>query len=88
MIGDGIYYKAIQFIDVVGVFQNPSQVAQFTDISGNSLYSDDARYPISRAMRDDIEGIIIKDRIAIQSQAPSDVINDATDTLDAGEIRA
>ena len=88
LIGDGIYYKAIQFIDVVGVFQNPSQVAQFTDISGNSLYSDDARYPISRAMRDDIEGIIIKDRIAIQSQAPSDVINDATDTLDAGEIRA
>ncbi len=38
-------------------------------------------------MRDDIENIIIKERIAPQSQLPSDVVNDGTDTLDAGETR-
>ena len=82
LISNSIYHKPIQFIDVIGVFQNPTQVAQFTDIAGNSLYSDDGRYPISRAMRDDIENIIIKERIAPQSQVVSDVINDGTDMLD------
>ena len=80
-------HKGIQYIDTIGVFQNPAQVAMFTDENGDSLYSDDARYPISRAMRDDLENIIIKERIAPQSQVVSDVINDGTDTLDAGEAR-
>ncbi len=84
---NSIYHKPIQFIDLIGVFQNPTQVAMFVDENGDSLYSDDGRYPISRAMRDDIENIIIKERIAPQSSVPSDVINDGTDTLDAGEAR-
>jgi len=87
LISNSLYHKPIQFIDVIGVFQNPTQVAQFIDEEGSSLYSDDKRYPISRAMRDDIENLIIKERIAQQSQAPSDVVNDGTDTLDAGEAR-
>ena len=87
LISNSIYHKPIQFIDVIGVFQNPTQVAQFKDSGGNSLYSDDGNYPVSRAMRDDLENIIIKERIARQSQAPSDVVNDGTDTLDAGEAR-
>jgi len=81
------YHKGVQYIDVEGVFQNPTQVAQFVDVDGNSLYSDDGRYPISRAMRDDLENLIIKERIAPQSAVPSDVVNDGTDTLDAGEAR-
>jgi hypothetical protein len=88
LISNSIYHKPIQFIDVIGVFQNPSQVAQFTDVDGNSLYSDNGRYPISRAMRDDLENIIIKERLAQQSQVPSDVVNDGTDTLDASELRS
>jgi len=88
LISNSLYHKPIQFIDVIGVFQNPTQVAMFTDVDGNSLYSDNGRYPISRAMRDDLENIIIKERIAPQSGVPSDVINDGTDTLDAGEGRA
>jgi len=87
LISNSIYHKPIQYIDVIGVFQNPTQVAQFNDSNGDSLYSDDGRYPISRAMRDDLENIIIKERIAPQSQAASDVVNDGTDTLDAGEAR-
>jgi len=87
LISNSLYHKPIQYIDVIGVFQNPTQVAQFKDSAGNSLYSDDGNYPISRAMRDDIENLIIKERIAPQAQAPSDVVNDGTDTLDAGEAR-
>jgi len=87
LISNSIYHKPIQFIDIIGVFQNPTQVAMFTDSNGDSLYSDDGRYPISRAMRDALEGIIIKERIAPQSQAPSDVVNDGTDTTDPAEAR-
>ena len=87
LISNSVYHKPIQYIDIIGVFQNPSQVAQFKDVDGNSLYSDDGNYPISRAMRDDIENLIIKERIAPQAQAPSDVVNDGTDTLDGGELR-
>jgi hypothetical protein len=87
LISNSLYHKPIQYIDVIGVFQNPTQVALYKDNAGNSLYSDDGNYPISRAMRDDIENLIIKERIAPQSQAPSDVVNDGTDTLDAGEAR-
>ena len=87
LISNSIYHKPIQFIDGIGVFQNPSQVAMFTDSNGDSLYSDNGRYPISRAMRDNIESLIIKERIAPQSAVPSDVVNDGTDTLDAGEAR-
>ena len=87
LISNSLYHKSINFIDVVGVFQNPTQVAMFKDSNGDSFYSDQSRYPISRAMRDDIENIIIKERIAPQSQAPSDTVNDGTDTLDAGEVR-
>ena len=87
LISNSVYHKAIQYIDIVGVFQNPTQVAMFKDSNGDSLYSDDARYPISRAIMGDIENIIIRERIAKQASAPSDVINDGTDTLDAGETR-
>jgi len=88
LISNSIYHKPIQFIDGIGVFQNPTQVAMFKDQNGDSLYSDDGRYPISMAMRNALEEMIIKGRIAPQSAVPSDVVNDSTDTLDAGEARA
>jgi hypothetical protein len=85
LISNSIYHKPIQYIDVIGVFQNPTQVAMFKDENGDSLYSDDGRYPVSLAMRNDIENSIIAERMAPEAQAPSDVVNDGTDTLDAGE---
>lgn len=85
LISNSLYHKPIQFIDVVGVFQNPTQVAMFKDSNGDSLYSDDGRYPISMAMRNILEEMIIKGRLAPQSAVASDVVNDATDSTDAGE---
>ncbi len=87
LISGDKYHKGVQFIDVEGVFQNPAQVALFVDSNGDSLYSDTGRYPVSRSMKDDIEEIIISKRLAPQAEVPSDIINDGTDTLDAGEAR-
>lgn len=74
----GAYHKGVQFIDVAGVFENPSQVAKFLDVNNNSLYSDDARYPITRALKDDIVNLILREKFGIQANAPSDNVNDGT----------
>lgn len=76
----GAFHKGVQFIDVVGVFQNPSQVSIFMDSSGDSLYSDDKKYPISRSLRGDIEKYILREKLGIQIKAPSDKVNDGDDT--------
>jgi len=77
----GAYHKGVQFIDVVGVFQNPSQVALFKDSAGDSYYSDDKRYPISRSMKKDIENIILKEKLGLEVQASTDKINDGDNTI-------
>lgn len=74
----GKYHKAVQFIDVIGVFENPTQVAKFKDENGNSRYSDDGRYPVSRTLADDIQNVILKEKFAIKATAPSDKVNDGT----------
>lgn len=77
----GAYHKGVQFISVTGVFDNPTQVARFTDVAGNSLYSDTGRYPVSRTMADDIENLIIKEKFGIKLSAPGDKVNDGTNIL-------
>lgn len=76
----GAFHKAVQFIDVIGVFQNPSQVATFLDTNGDSLYADDKTYPISRSMKEDLE-TIIKQKLLPNAQAPTDKMNDADNTI-------
>ena len=68
----------MQFIDVIGVFENQSQVAKFKDSNGYSLYSDDGRYPVSRTLADDIQSVILKEKFAVKASAPSDKVNDGT----------
>ena len=77
----GAYHKAVQYIDIRGVFQNPEQVAIFKDSAGSSLSFQDESYPISRNMRSTIEGIILKERLGIKAQAPSDKVNDGEENV-------
>lgn len=77
----GAFHKTTQFIEVEGVFQNPAQVAIFKDVSGSSLLFPDQAYPISRSMRRDIENIILKERLGIEAQAPSDKLNDGEENV-------
>jgi len=77
----GAYHKAVQFIEARGVFQNPEQAAKFADVNGSSLSFPDESYPISRNMRSTIEGIILKERLGIKAQAPSDKVNDGEENV-------
>jgi hypothetical protein len=79
----GAYHKGVQYIDVQGVFQNPAQVAIFLNSSGSALTFDEQPYPISRSMKEDIENIILKEKLGIQANAPSDPVNDGTHSLNA-----
>ncbi len=76
----GAFHKAVQFIDVVGVFQNPAQVATFLDSNGDSLYADDKTYPVSRSLKEDIQEIV-KKKIVAPAQAPTDKINDGDSSI-------
>jgi hypothetical protein len=77
----GLIHKGIQFIDVIGVFENPSQVARFKDSNGNSLYSDSGRYPVSRTLADDIQNVIFKEKFGIKVNIPPDIQNDGTQKI-------
>lgn len=77
----GAYHKAVQFIEVNGVFQNPEQAAKFADVSGSSLSFPDKAYPISRSMRTMIESIILKERLGIKAQAQEDKVNDGEENI-------
>ena len=77
----GAYHKAVQYIEVRGVFENPEQAAKFADVSGSSLSFPDKAYPISRAMRKDIENIIRREKLGIAAQAPSDKLNDGEENV-------
>jgi hypothetical protein len=77
----GAYHKTVQYIDVEGVFQNPSHVAIFLDSSGSSLTFGDENYPISRSMKRDIENIVLKEKLGIKAQAPSDNVNDGEENV-------
>lgn len=82
IISNSDIHKAVQYIDVGGVFQNPSQVAEFLDSNGDSLYSDDARYPISRSMVDDLHNIILQEKFKLIAQQRVDEIDDGEHNLE------
>ena len=77
----GAYHKAVQFIEVNGVFQNPEQAAKFADVAGSSLSFPDEAYPISRSMRTMIESVILKERLGIKAQAQEDKVNDGEENI-------
>lgn len=69
-------------IDIEAVFENPSDVAVFSDINGNSLYSDSTtEYPISRKMEIDIQEIIYNKYVRQSADSGTDKINDSNEDL-------
>lgn len=87
-----LLYKAVKYIDLYAVFERPTKVFEFcnsyyNDTVGDVLYdanypySDNSSFPISADMIDDIEGIIIRNKLKIESTQPIDTINDSADTI-------
>lgn len=84
-------YKGLKYIDLYAVFERPSKVFEFKNsyystnqnnilYDENLPYTDDSNYPVILDMIDDLEQIIIKNKLRIESSQPIDDINDASDT--------
>ena len=61
-----------QYIDVVGVFEDPIRAGKIFD----SNYNDDSIYPISESMIDDIENIIYSSNFRLTVNQPNDKTED------------
>jgi len=74
--------KAIKYIDLYAVFERPTKYFDFmnANYSPNPAFSHDSDYPVMLDMIDDIEQIIIKNKLKIESTQPIDDINDSSDT--------
>lgn len=74
--------KRIKRLALTGIFEDPSEVANFNYVNGDPCWTRDSKYPISKKMASDIVNIILKEKIGIEIQMPTDEINDAS-----GEVR-
>lgn len=74
----GTYSEGVKYIAVRGVFENPTEVAQFKDSDGESFYSDDDQYPVSSTLVGAIEEMVVKMLIQTKVQAEQDNVNDGT----------
>ena len=72
-------HKFIDTINIKGVFENPSDVAPFTNCAtGNSCYSSDDTYPIKAWMYTYIVGQVIN-MFVQKYNLPTDIMNDGQD---------
>jgi hypothetical protein len=73
-------FKGIKYVDLHAVFSRPTDVYSFLNTNYSGTYTNDSDYPISLDMIDDIEQIIIKNKLRIEATQPIDDINDSSDT--------
>lgn len=75
-----LLFKGIKYIDLYGVFERPTKVNEFLNDNYNGSYDNNSPYPITMDMIDEIENIVIKNKLRIESSQPIDDINDSSDT--------
>jgi len=82
-IKDGYLYvlndETTQVLSVSGIFENPSEVAEFCS-DGGTCYTDDDKYPVTMSMANNIASMILKDRLGIVRQVEPDETNNAQQT--------
>jgi len=69
--------NGIKYIDIQGVFEDPSEVANFKDCDGKVCYSDDDTYPVNMWMEDYIKSALIEEYFKVTLRATKDTANDA-----------
>jgi len=75
-----LYLTNTKFIDKIslsGVFEDPTEVLEFNTCEGKPCFTWDSPYPITPNMAKLITDIVIKERLSIVLQAPTDEANDA-----------
>jgi len=72
--------KGLKYVDLYAVFERPTKVFDFMNTNYTGTFTNDSDYPITFDMVDDIESIVIKNKLKIESTQPIDDINDSSDT--------
>ena len=73
-----IKYKALKYINIQGVFEDPEEVGTFTDCTGVACYTDDSTYPINRWMVEYMKAQIVENNMKLILTIPTDESNDAS----------
>lgn len=78
--------KFIKYINVAGVFENPTDVTPFTNCGGSSCFSGDSEYPANNWMIPTIQEMVINKFIG-SLQMPKDTTNDGSDTQITQQVK-
>ena len=79
LVSNNDKHKFIDYINIRGVFENPSDIIPFTNCStGTSCYSSDDKYPLKSWMFSYIEDIIVNKYLPTYN-IPTDISNDGVD---------
>lgn len=69
--------KLIEYINIRGVFEDPTQVRHFTSCTGTSCYTDDDRFPLNRWLYDYLKSKVVSSNITMELMNSSDTSNDS-----------
>ena len=77
--------KFLEYINIRGVFEDPTEVRRFTTCSGTACFSDNDRFPINRWLYDYLKNQVVGDNLIIkQMNSGEDKSNDADFNLPGG----
>jgi hypothetical protein len=69
--------KMLEYVTVGGVFEDPTEAANFLNCAGDTCFTWDSKYPITMQMTKIIVDTILNNRMQIVTQSPKDEDNDA-----------
>jgi hypothetical protein len=70
------YWQLLSQVGVIGIFEDPRELGNFTHVSGEVCWNEDMDYPISFELWDYMKGEIIKNNIDALVKIPVDLSND------------
>lgn len=83
---DRIYVEGTHFltkVNVIGIFEDPRELAAYSDCEGNTCWSYTSNYPCSTKMASDITDIVLKTKVFPYLQLPQDTTNDGSSKPDS-----
>lgn len=63
-------------INIMGVFEDPTEIASFNNCAGEACYSDDSEYPVSARHVETLKQMILTANFRVAVPAPVDVSGD------------
>lgn len=69
-------HKLISRLNIMGIFEDPTELSKFKNCSGEVCFDKDSQYPINAGMIPFIKDMVVKE-LLMSYQLPKDDINDA-----------